>query len=139
MRIRAATALLTGALMVTLVAACSDDGEQTSPGFAPGNNSTGGPPAAPGPTSGTAPAAFNDDGARGTFDCAGQNVTINGHGADLHLTGSCAIVVINGERSTVVVDDAQMIVVNGENSAVTYSGEPEVVVNAENATAEPAD
>lgn len=136
MRVKAASALLTGALMIALATGCGGGDDPTTP--APAGSEAGpGAPQPPANDSGVAPAAFNEDGATGTYDCAEQNVTINGHDADLHLTGPCAIVVVNGERSRVVIDDAQLIVVNGEGSEVTYAGEPEVVVNAEDASAEP--
>jgi Protein of unknown function (DUF3060) len=119
---------------VLALAACGDDsGPEADPTA---------PPPAPPPTSaidepGAVPNTFNDEGAAGTFECESQNITVNGEDSDLHFTGPCGTVVVNGARSTVVVDDAEVIVVNGEEATVTYAGDPEVVVNGEGASAEP--
>jgi hypothetical protein len=146
MRIRTASALLVGmlALAGTACGGDSDAAEGSQP------DPTGS--AAPGPETDPeqdarevdgdgerAPAAFNNDNASGTFDCDGQNVTVNGEDADLHLVGTCGIVVINGEHARVTVDDAEIIVVNGAEAQLRYSGDPEITVNGENATAEPVE
>lgn len=85
----------------------------------------------------TAPAAFNDDGAEGTYACGGQHVTINGENVTVHLTGECGAVVVNGAGSEITVDDAERIVVNVD-AHVTYSGDPEVTLNHDDAAAEEA-
>jgi hypothetical protein len=125
-------AVLLAGVLALLGAACGDDSE-------PAEDPTG-PPAPPQTSAvdhpGPVPNAFNDEGASGTYECGSQNITVNGEESDLRLTGPCGTVVVNGDRSTVVVDDAEVIVVNGEDAAVTYSGEPEVAVNGEGATAE---
>jgi Protein of unknown function (DUF3060) len=125
-------AVLLATVLALLGAACGDSNGDDDP--------TGPPP--PPETSaierpGAVPDTFNDEGASGTFECGSQNITVNGEDSDLHFTGPCGTVVVNGARSTVVVDDAQVIVVNGEQASVTYGGDPEVVVNAEDANAEP--
>lgn len=142
MRIKTAAVALAGALALG-GAACG--GDDPGPG---GDTATPGDPTATAPDSDAggddgepepAPVAFNDAQVSGAFDCDGQDVAVNGEDADLHLVGSCGVVVINGERAQVTVDDAELIVVNGENAALTYSGDPEVTVNGEHATAEQAD
>ncbi|HLU44589.1 MAG TPA: DUF3060 domain-containing protein [Natronosporangium sp.] len=144
MRIRTAAAGFTGVL--ALLAGCSggaDPADRAEPptttapaGDTPADPDGSGDSPSDGPE--PAPAAFNDQ-TTGTYDCGGQNITINGDGSDLHLTGACGIVVINAAQATLVVDAAEMIVVNGADSHVTYGGEPEVFVNGEDASAEPAD
>jgi phage baseplate assembly protein gpV len=129
--------LVAGALgvLVLLGAGCSDDGGgETAP---PDDGLPTPPPVTtPQATSGTSPTVFNDEGAVGTFDCAGQDITVNGADVDVHLTGACGTVVVNGDRVRLVVDDAAIIVVNGDESEVTYSGDPEVTVNGEDSSAE---
>lgn len=122
------------AAVLALAACGGDDPDPTGPET---------PPPAPPQTSaieqpGPIPNTFNDEGASGTYECGNQNITVNGEDSDLHFTGACGTVVVNGARSTVVVDDAAVIVVNGEDAAVTYSGDPEVVMNGEGASAEEA-
>lgn len=93
-------------------------------------------PIATQPTSGMAPGVFNDEGVTGSFECGGQDITLNGAEADIQLTGTCGTVVVNGDRVRLVVDDAAVIVVNSDDSTVTYGGDPEVTVNGDS-TAEP--
>jgi hypothetical protein len=89
------------------------------------------PPIATQPTGGTAPGVFNDEGVTGSYECGGQDITLNGAEADVHLTGACGTVVVNGDRVRLVVDDAAVIVVNGDDSTVSYGGDPEVTVNGD--------
>jgi hypothetical protein len=140
MGIKAAATALVGMLALAggMGAGCGGD-EPEAP--SPIDITAPGRPGAPDPTNGAAapaPAAFNDDRTSGTYDCEGQNITVNSQDADLHLVGECATVVVNGERARVVIDDAELIVVNGEDARATYSGDPEIVVTGEDATAEPA-
>jgi hypothetical protein len=146
-----ASAVLVGVLAL-LGAGCGGDPEPTDdpptgptsapPATAPESPTGGGSGSgAPGDGDGErerAPLVFNDEDSTGTYDCAGQNVTVNGDDADLRLTGRCGTVVVNGERDRVVVEDAEVIVVNGEDARVTYSGDPEVAVTGEGASADPA-
>lgn len=146
MRIKTASALLVGALAL-LGAGCGGDdaaddpdGPATTDPATPGAEGSPAEDEADSDADGAqAPTAFNEETASGSYDCGGQDVTINSETADLEFTGVCGIVVINGDDADVVVEDAELIVVNGENATVIYSGDPEVVVNGENATAEAAD
>jgi DUF3060 family protein len=119
--------------LVLLAAGCGGDPDEPEGGDA----ATLAPPVVTQATSGTSPTVFNDEGAAGTFDCAGQDITVNGAETDVHLTGACGTVVVNGDRVRLVVDDAAVIVVNGDDSTVSYRGEPDVTVNGEDSTAEP--
>lgn len=150
MRIRTAAAVgFTG--MLALLVGCggsepaaepTDPPATTAPAgggtAGPGDSGSDGPGGSDADGPEPAPAAFNAQ-ASGTYDCGGQNVTVNGDGSDLHLAGTCGTVVINAEDATLVIDEAELIVVNGAGSHVTYGGDPEVVVNGEDASAEPAD
>lgn len=127
-------AVLLAAVLALAVAGCGDggsgeDGDPTAPPPPPQTSAIDRP--------GAVANTFNDEGASGTFECQSQNITVNGEDSDLHFTGPCGTVVVNGDRSTVVVDDAQVIVVNGEQATVTYGGDPEVVVTGEGASADP--
>lgn len=134
-----APAVLLAAVLALFAAGCGGDDDGSGEDGAP----TAAPPAPPQTSAieepGPVPNTFNDEGASGTFACESQNITVNGQDSDLHFTGPCGTVVVNGDRSTVVIDDAQVIVVNGVDATVTYTGDPEVVVNGEGATAEPAE
>ena len=127
-------AVLLAALLALLGAGCGGDDPE------PDADPTAPPPAPPETSAidhpGPVPDTFNDEAAAGTYECGSQNITVNGEESDLHFTGPCGTVVVNGDRSIVVVDDAAVIVVNGEDATVTYAGDPEVVVNGEGATAE---
>jgi uncharacterized protein YjbI with pentapeptide repeats len=87
------------------------------------------PPAAP-----KAPAVFNTP-AHGTYSCTGGTVAINGASSDLHLTGQCDLVTVNGAGSHVEIDAANRIIINGAKAAVTYHGTAQVLVNGAGATA----
>jgi hypothetical protein len=130
-----APAVLLAALLALLGAGCGGDDPDPD-----ASGTTGPPPAAPQTSAidhpGPVPNTFNEEGASGTYECGSQNITVNGEESDLHFTGPCNTVVVNGARSTVAVEDAEVIVVNGEDATVTYAGDPEVVVNGEGATAE---
>jgi hypothetical protein len=122
-------------VLALLGAGCGGDGSDS-------DGEPTGPPPVPPQTSaiehpGPVPNTFNEEGSSGSYECGSQNITVNGEDSELRFTGPCGTVVVNGDRSIVVVDDAEVIVVNGEDATVTYSGDPEVVVNGEGASAEP--
>lgn len=71
----------------------------------------------------------------GTYHCSDADVAIKGANSDVHLTGSCDAVVVQGDGSHVEVDAAKSIIVNGDNAAVIYHGEAYVQVNGAGATA----
>ncbi|SDU85617.1 DUF3060 domain-containing protein [Jiangella alkaliphila] len=83
-----------------------------------------------------APGVFEEDGVTGTFDCAGQDIAINGAGAAIDLVGECGTVSVNGDDADVSVQSAASIVVNGAGCRVVYQGDPDVVVNGTGSTAE---
>ncbi|QSB15288.1 DUF3060 domain-containing protein [Natronosporangium hydrolyticum] len=146
MRIKTAAVLVAGALAL-FGAGCGGDDAADDPD-APTTAPTPDPADSPdgdadgaddADDSGQAPTAFNEETASGSYECGGQDVTVNSETADLEFTGACGIVVINGDDAEVIIEEAEMIVVNGENASVVYGGDPEVVVNGENASAEAAD
>lgn len=98
----------------------------------PPTTSSGAPPAGQ-----AAPSVFNDP-ADGTYACTGGSVAINGAGSDIHLTGECDDVLVNGAGSSVEVDAANRILVNGARAHVTYHGNPQVAVTGAGASADPA-
>ena len=84
------------------------------------------------------------------LDCRGHSVTVSGNNQRLTLTGSCASVILKGNRNTVQVNRVGSISIQGSGNRVTWtaaisgakpllrlSGSGNVVGSARNVVAQP--
>jgi hypothetical protein len=76
---------------------------------------------------GAAPDTVTSDG---DYTCEGGDVTVQGIGLNVGLTGECATVTINGTNNNIDVESAQTIELHGANHNLDYNGDPEVVDNS---------
>ena len=102
------------------------------------------PRAAPSPVRGVSSASR-------PFDCRGRSVTVTGNNQRLTLTGSCAAVLVKGNRNTVQVGRVGSISIQGSGNRVTWvsaisgakpllrlSGSGNVVSSSRRVVAQPA-
>src|SRR5690606_8310985 len=104
-------AVLLAAVLAVLGAGCGGDDDGGDDGSGGDQTTAPAPPPQTSPVDepGAVANTFNDQGASGTYECQEQNITVNGEDSDLRFTGPCGTVVVNGDRSTVVVEDAEVI------------------------------
>ncbi len=102
------------------------------------------PRAAPSPVRGVSSASR-------PFDCRGRSVTVTGNNQRLTLTGSCAAVLVKGNRNTLQVSRVGSISIQGSGNRVTWvsaisgakpllrlSGSGNVVSSSRRVVAQPA-
>jgi hypothetical protein len=134
-RVAAGVAAGLGAITV-LLGACQST---AAPSGSVGSGETAGAGATSGADASTAvvpadlakaPQTINNSGQKGlVYDCAGQEITINGSLNSLTLLGTCRQVTVNGSSNELGVAAATAIIINGDSNRVTHGGDPQVSDN----------
>ena len=61
--------------------------------------------------------------------CQGNNVTVEGTGSQIVLSGNCNTLTVNGQGNQVDVEAVQAIVVNSDGNEIVYGGSPTIEDN----------